>query len=201
MKWYEKIDAQRLQRISSSIQSLVIAVGLIVGGIFALWKFTTLSEIQAREISMKLDEMELTRPGVVNLAVGLSPVEIPGDSSYCIRASFQLENVGAFRAKFATREIRYGTYRLGLDEYLTPIVLDSSGSRPVASQVDTLFLFPKEKISFHQLIGVPAPGLYQVVLQVYSRNVGSDLGASGADSTTGLSIWEASSFISMGGES
>lgn len=200
MRWYKQMDAKRLQLFASSLQSLVVAVGLILGGVFALVKFTTLSEIKAREMTIKLQEMELTRPGVVNLTVDLSPLDIPGDLASGIVASFQLENVGAFRAKFATRDIYYETYSMGMDENLSSVVLESSGSKPIASHLDTLFLFPHEKITFNQIIGVPGTGLYQIALRVHSRNVGSDLGASGADSTAGLSIWEANSFIVIGEE-
>ncbi len=200
MRWYRQMDAKRLQLFSSSLQSLVVAVGLILGGVFALVKFTTLSEIKAREMTIKLQEMELTRPGVVNLTVDLSPLDLPGDSGDAIVASFQMENVGAFRAKFATNDIYYETYQMGMDGARSSVVLESSGTKPIASHLDTLFLFPQEKMTFNQLIGVPGAGLYQVAFRVHSRNVGADLGASGEDTTSGLSIWEANSFIVIGEE-
>ena len=200
MRWYKQMDAKRLQLFASSLQSLVVAVGLILGGVFALVKFSTLTGFQTTELEIKLSEMELTRTGVVNLTVDLLPLDLPGDSGDAIVASFQMENVGAFRAKFATQDMYYETYQMGIDTNGSSVVQKSSGTQPIASHLDTLFLFPQEKMTFNQLIGVPEDGLYQVALRVYSRNVGSDLGASGADTTAGLSIWEASSFIVIGEE-
>jgi len=199
-KWLATANAERLNHFAGAVQNIVVALGIIVGGIFALVKFNALSEFKISQLEVEARQQELTRPGVVNLSISLSQLRVPLDNGFYIDAKFALENVGVFRARFDASHIIYETYHMDFDDRLKAIVIDSSGSVRVSDDIDTLFLFPKERIEFNQVIAVPTPGLYRVAFTAFSENVGADIGAKGADTTRGLSKWQVNSYISLGEE-
>lgn len=80
-----KLDSEKFSNIASGIQSITIAIGLIVGGIWAIYKFDALGEVERNNIKKGF---------TIETDIKTHHTYIESDSSYLLFADVVVSNRG-----------------------------------------------------------------------------------------------------------
>lgn len=85
---------ERFNRIATGVQALVVAVAVVVGGGWALYRFESLEEIERARAELEQVRRELRERGVLNLTLRVATLDATGDRARLVRVEVGVENVG-----------------------------------------------------------------------------------------------------------
>src|SRR5262245_32345243 len=86
-------DAQVFQLIAAGIQSILVTLALLIGGIWTLYTFRALYLKQKAQAELAKTEAEIFRQAVVKIIVDARQ-EMFGGETRCIAADVTVENLG-----------------------------------------------------------------------------------------------------------
>jgi len=188
-------DHERFKNLTAGIQSLVISIAVVIGGVWTLYTFSKLgqaSKAQAelaelefkiksqtaaeRKVQAELAELEfkIKRQTAVEISLEACQHALPGDSSYYVSVIAVIKNVGSRNAN-----LQYSNPLT-----ILPVGFDANGkilfSKPILREITTappsgvvtwnlVRVGTTLKVPF--FVPVPGPGLYFLHFGV---NVGMD---------------------------
>lgn len=184
---------EKYKTLAETMQSLAIACGVLIGGLWTLYTFNVLGTSYKAETEAEIRQLDLAtrEQGVINIAVNAGQVSIANDTGRYIKIDIQVQNVGNRNlvldfpeyaltiAKVQTNEggqLRREWYKFSPIPSLYPAKLHSNEPEP------NTFVKPvaKELVRAGQTIDYPCwfrvedAGLYLVTF--VGRLTGEDLG-------------------------
>jgi hypothetical protein len=139
-----------LKNISASIQSLCIAIGIIVSGVWALYRFNQLENVDAR---VRLEEEERKKFSIGNLEISLNLDKsiIEGQTRY-VYGSLMIKNVGSKLVTLHLRDQPIFIAKLVANE-LGDVTLSNAARFSIA--VDPELIIKSEEIRSQRTIEFP----------------------------------------------
>jgi hypothetical protein len=200
-------DHERFANIAGGVQNVVVAVGVIVGGVWAILSFGLLGQLQRSRLELESLNRQLNEQAAIELDLEIVPLVVPKDAKRYLRVFVTAENKGNRRARLqldkkpplfvmsaAVQEDRTVSFGPALDFFPPPRRRDANaafmGSKVVRAGT-------KEDLEF--LVTVPNQGLYWVVFNVpvETEDLGPsrESGGAAADSFGGSTDWTTSQFV------
>ncbi len=159
---FDFVNHEKFKNILTGVQSLIIAIGIIVGGLWTARTFEVRKEAEIARVNYERAEKELREKRVVNITINPSQAKIPNQKSRCICSLVEITNVGNHPETldwngpcFRARKIHFddrGDTKVGPP---TGDMLTVSSGESVACRVA-----PGEVIRVPCLAKVDEPGLY-----------------------------------------
>lgn len=87
-------DHEKFKNIFSGIQSIAITLAIIIGGIWTLYTFEILSQIEKARAELKEIKLKLEQQAVVVLDINSSQIKTDHDTGYLIKANINVKNIG-----------------------------------------------------------------------------------------------------------
>ena len=81
---FDFVNHEKFKNILTGVQSLIIAIGIIVGGLWTARTFEVRKEAEIARVNYERAEKELREKRVVNITINPSQAKIPNQKSRCI---------------------------------------------------------------------------------------------------------------------
>ena len=94
----KEIDHDKFKNIASGVQSLVIALGVLIGGVWTLYLFTSLNT-RARALAEFEELKRKNHQGVITIDIKAEQEDIPDDKGRSIKINIQATNLGDSNSK------------------------------------------------------------------------------------------------------
>lgn len=165
---FEFLNHEKFKNVLAGVQSLIIAIGIIVGGLWTAKTFEIKKEAEIAKANFEKAERELREKRVVNISINPSQIKIPDQKIQCIYSLVEITNVGNHPETldwhgpcFRARRIHFddkGATKVGPP---TGDILTAASGESVGCRVS-----PGEVIRVPCLARVDQPGLYYLKFTV-----------------------------------
>lgn len=192
---FDFVNHEKFRNILTGVQSLIIAIGIIVGGLWTAKTFDLKKEAEIAKVNYEKAERELREKRVVNISINPSQMTIPNQKFRCICSLVEITNVGnhpetldwngpCFRARKIDFDDR-GSTKVGP---ATGDMLTVSSGESVACRVA-----PGEMIRVPCLAKVDESGLYYLRFTVNAS--AAEQQQASEEGQGGLVEWSGSAFF------
>ena len=160
------MDFEQFSYLASAIESLVLAVAVIGGGVWALYQFRSLRKIETARTELEKVRRSLRERVVLNIT--MEPSQLTrSDSARYISVKLDIENTGSRTEVINWRDSKLLITKATIDEDGRKIFGDSihvdhdlPGIGASASAIT-----PGQTESFQFLVSVSEPGVYHLLFQ------------------------------------
>jgi hypothetical protein len=88
------MTSQAFSNVTSGIQSVVITVAVVIGGIWALYRFSTLKEIARAKAELQEIQKRLFERGILDIQVQENEIGHMGESIHYVKMDVTIHNTG-----------------------------------------------------------------------------------------------------------
>lgn len=162
------MDHEKFRNVLTGIQSLILSLAIVVGGLWTLFAFDALREADNSLADLELKVRELEERRVLIVTIEPAQLSIPGDPARYISASVRFENVGNHTKIIYWPTRPFNVSRLWIDEAGSLQSETLVGWRVHAGSLaeSGLRLMPGVVVNREFLARVDKPGLYYLELEV-----------------------------------
>jgi hypothetical protein len=161
------MDLTNFKDLAAGIQSIAISVAVVIGGIWAIYRFLSLRELGRARVELKRLQRALAERATLNISLSAHPHTDPNGNGYYIEVAASVSNVG-------NRTEILNWLEGGI--YTAPVIGQKMGNVIFGAWIETKrggrtrrissTLAPSEVTVFSFLVPIVKPGLYYVVFSV-----------------------------------
>ena len=161
------MDFTAFKDLAEGIQAIAIAVAVIIGGIWAVYRFWSLRELGRARIDLERLKKAMTERATINVSLSARPQISPDGKEYYIELAALVSNVGNRTEVFDWSEGGVYTAPVVGQHEGNVILGDWIETQPLSwSPVISSALSPSETTVFAFLIPIPKPGIYHIAFYV-----------------------------------
>ena len=155
-------DHERFKNILSGLQSIVLTLAILTGGIWTLVTFNARQEVEIAKGTSELLARDLAERRILNIQMEASQITLPNDRARYILATVRFENVGKDSEIFNWSDTPVHVSRVSINEGDELITLRLPAMRINLPESAGLRILAGEVVKSDFLARVNEPGLYFV---------------------------------------
>ena len=162
------MDHEKFRNLSGGVQSLVLTIAIIVGGLWTLFTYDALRQAERARAEYEKLQKDLKERRAIVINMEPTQVSIPGDPARYIAARLRFENMGNQTEVIYWPPNPFNVSRIWIDDHGSFQLKQLRGVRveaPVGSEAG-LRLMPRVAVNRMFLARVDRPGLYYLELDV-----------------------------------
>lgn len=166
-------DHEQFKNVLSGIQSFAVVIAIFVGGVWTLYIFSTLAQVDKARAELEVLEVRLREQAVIDVHIEPSQIAVPGNAGRFVHAVVNIKNIGNRNAVITFGEYVFTATPIGFDENKKPtlgpwtatVVLEVPPYDPDPI-VDEGLLRTGASFQLPFIVGVEEPGLYLLGFRV-----------------------------------
>lgn len=161
------MDLTNFKDLAEGIQSIAIAAAVVIGGIWAIYRFLSLRELGRARVELERLQKSLVERATINVSLSARSQTNPNGNGYYIEVLATLSNVGNRTEVLNWSEGGVHTAPVVGQEKGNVILGDGIETKQVGGMsLISSTLAPSEVTVFSFLVPVAKPGFYYVVFAV-----------------------------------
>lgn len=202
-EWFG-LDARSIYYLASGVQAVVIALGVLIGGFWAMYKFGSLRSIERARVDLEAVRKQLRERGVLEITLSPSVIGRSANGMYYLSLQVSVRNTGnrsevidwSTSGATATRVVVGADGRVGFDK-----PRHASHQSP-GEQVSAASVLPNQTREFPFLFPLDEAGVYHlkfkaVVSAIETGEHTKEYAAAGI-AASGSQYWGAASYFHVG---
>lgn len=161
------IDPERFNNFCSGIQSIVVSLAVILGGLWTYFTFRTFRQTAKAEAEISVMERQLREQAAFDLDIDVAQESLPGDSAHYASISVRMKNVGNRNARIDFKKSVLSVDRVHFDNKGKMISSGAKISFKMQSDDEGVVVRANTSETIPFFVKLPGPGLY--LLNFYSQ--------------------------------
>lgn len=192
-------EPERFQKISAGIQSIVITLAVVIGGIWTLYVFNSQLQVENAHAQLQKLKRELNSQPNIEVLVQTETIQIPETEIRYITGDFKFRNSGTRNTviKLSAKPIMLSKVSIDIkgDINLNKLYEVSSYSAHDL-RIRELTVYPNMESLLPFIVRVDKPGLYFISVVSNKSDIEKEVAVqAGGDPSLMDDIWGASKFI------
>ncbi len=186
-------DHERFKNILTGLQSIVLTMAILIGGIWTLVTFDALEEAEIAKAQSEKLARELAERRVLNIQMEASQIMLPDDPARYILATVRFENIGKDSEIFYWSENPVNVNKVSLNEESALSMARTPAVRIDLPGTTGLRISAGEVVKKNFLARVREPGLYFVEFEMAAS--ASEQESAALEGVAGAITWDATTHV------